>query len=310
MENKSHAFLAGLFAVVLGLAAAAAFYWLAGRKEESRDYVVVTRHNVTGLNPQAQVRYRGIRVGKVRDIRLDSRDVRDILITIEVGKDVPVTRGTTAKLGYQGLTGLAHVLLEDTGKDPTPLAGEGGEPPRIAMVPSLIQELGDQGTAVLAQAREFLDKANDVLSEGNQKKFTATLANLESGSAELKPALASLNATLAQGKRLLNDDNVRKLSAAAGEAGPLLSEARALVGKLSATTDKLDLAIGEPAAGGASALMPRLNELASDVSATSRQLNRVLKLIEESPQSLVFGAPAPPPGPGEPGFAPPPGRAP
>jgi ABC-type transporter Mla subunit MlaD len=35
---------------------------------------------------------------------------------------VPVTRATTAKLGYQGVTGIAHILLEDSGNDPTPLA--------------------------------------------------------------------------------------------------------------------------------------------------------------------------------------------
>jgi hypothetical protein len=58
-------------------------------------------------------------------------------------------------------------------------------------------------------------------------------------------------------------------------------------------TDKLDVAIGDASAGGTSALMPRLNELATDFSLTSRQLSRVLRILEESPQGLVFGAPAP-----------------
>jgi phospholipid/cholesterol/gamma-HCH transport system substrate-binding protein len=50
--------------------------------------------------------------------------------------------------------------------------------------------------------------------------------------------------------------------------------------------------------------MPRLSELASDFSATSRQLGRVLRLLEDSPQGLVFGVPGAAPGPGEPGFKP------
>ena len=49
--------------------------------------------------------------------------------------------------------------------------------------------------------------------------------------------------------------------------------------------------------------MPRLNELAADFSMTSRQLSRVLRLLEDSPQGLVFGVPAGEPGPGEAGFA-------
>jgi phospholipid/cholesterol/gamma-HCH transport system substrate-binding protein len=49
--------------------------------------------------------------------------------------------------------------------------------------------------------------------------------------------------------------------------------------------------------------MPRINELATDFSQTSRQLSRVLRILEDSPQGLVFGAPALPPGPGEAGFS-------
>jgi phospholipid/cholesterol/gamma-HCH transport system substrate-binding protein len=49
--------------------------------------------------------------------------------------------------------------------------------------------------------------------------------------------------------------------------------------------------------------MPRLNELATDFSMTSRQLSRVLRILEDTPQGMVFGAPALPPGPGEPGFS-------
>ena len=49
-------------------------------------------------------------------------------------------------------------------------------------------------------------------------------------------------------------------------------------------------------------LLPRLNELSRDVAQTSHQLNRVLRIVEETPQGLIFGPPAVPPGPGETGF--------
>jgi phospholipid/cholesterol/gamma-HCH transport system substrate-binding protein len=44
-----------------------AIYWLSGGRDETHEYVVVTKQNVGGLNPQAQVRYRGICVGKVSE---------------------------------------------------------------------------------------------------------------------------------------------------------------------------------------------------------------------------------------------------
>lgn len=303
MENKSHAFVAGIFVLLLGLAALLALYWLGGAKDDTHDYVVVTKQNIGGLNPQAQVRYRGIRVGKVSEIRLDPDDYSNILVTISVREDVPLTKGTVAKLNYQGVTGLAHILLLETGKDKAPLEPDDEKPPQIMMIPSLFDELGESGAATLKQAQLLMASANAMLSEENRKHLTATLANLETASAHMKPALENLNGSLIQIRKLVDDQNVKKLSAAAGEVAPLLADTRVLIGKMQAATDKLDGAIGDASAGGTAALMPRLNELASDFSTTSRQLSRVLRILEDSPQGLVFGAPALPPGPGEPGFA-------
>ena len=303
MENKSHALIAGIFALLLGATALLALVWLRGSEDNLREYVVVTKQNIGGLNPQAQVRYRGIRVGKVTDIRLDPEDTSNILITISVTDDIPLTRGTVAKLGYQGVTGIAHVLLIDTGKNREPLVADHGKLPHIAMIPSLLEEIGDSGSATLRQVQEVMASANALLNEENRRRFSATLANLESASGSMKPAVDNLNATLTQVRKLLDDRNVQNLSKASAEIGPLLADTRLLIGKMQLATDKLDIAIGDASAGGTSALMPRLNELATDISTTSRQLSRVLKLLEDSPQGLVFGVPAASPGPGEAGFS-------
>ncbi len=303
MENKSHAFVAGLFALLLGAAAIAAVIWLRGTQDNLREYVVVTKFSIGGLNPEAQVRYRGIRVGKVMDIRLDTDNPRDILIRISIADNIPLTKGTIAKLASQGVTGIAHVLLLDSGKNDEPLVARDGKLPRIVMVPSLLDEMSENGPAALRQAQELMAAASALLSEENRRRFAATLANLEATSASMKPVIENMNATLVQVRKLLDDQNIRSISRAAGEVGPLLADTRQLVGKMQTTADKLDVAIGDASAGGTSALMPRLNELAADFSLTSRQLSRVLRLLEDSPQGLVFGVPAAAPGPGEPGFS-------
>ena len=303
MENKSHAFVAGLFALLLGAAAIAALIWLRGTQDNLREYVVVTKFSIGGLNPEAQVRYRGIRVGKVMDIRLDRDDPSDILIRISIADNIPLTKGTIAKLASQGVTGIAHVLLLDSGRNNEPLVARDGKLPRIVMVPSLLDEMTENGPAALRQAQELMAAASALLNEENRRRFAATLANLEATSASMKPAIENMNATLVQVRKLLDDQNIGNISRAAGEVGPLIADTRQLVGKMQATADKLDVAIGDASAGGTSALMPRLNELAADFSLTSRQLSRVLRLLEDSPQGLVFGVPAAAPGPGEPGFS-------
>ncbi len=302
MENRSHALLAGLFLLFLGACAVAALWWFSGRQEESNRYVVETRNNVTGLNAQAQVRYRGIRVGKVESIRLDPADARSTLIGISVRKDIPVTRGTVAKLGYQGVTGIAHVLLEDDGRDATPLApgAEGGL--RIAMQDSLVQELADVGGDVLRQTRELLVGMNDLLRPENRQAVSRTLANLEASSRHAREASERLQRALGPETMRRIDSVLANADRTVAQAAPFFAEARGLVASLQAASGKFEAALGDANSGGVGALAPRLNELTVEFASTAHQLNRVLRMLEESPQSLIFGHRAVVPGPGEPGF--------
>ena len=302
MENRSHALIAGLFTVLLGVSVVAALWWFGGKREATNEYLVITTKNVTGLSMQGQVRFRGIRVGKVESIDLDPQDVRNTLIRIQIRKDIPLSQGTVAKLGYQGVTGIAHVLLEDTGKNAEPLVADSRGIPRIFMQDSLIQELSDVGAEALRNARDFLAAANQVLSPENRQALTKTLANLE-------VTTGNARETTAQLRQLLSPENVRLLNSTlaraeqtVGQSAPFFAEARGLVARLQSVSDKLDTALGDPVTGGAGALMPRLNELSSELSSSSRQLNRVLQMLEDSPQSLIFGHQRNMPGPGEAGF--------
>ena len=116
MENKAYALAAGLFTLLLGAAVIVVAMWLSGETHEREYYVLESRHAVSGLNVQALVRLRGVEVGKVESIAFDPEDARVILLRISVRAGTPITRGTVAQLGSQGVTGLAYVMLDDDGK--------------------------------------------------------------------------------------------------------------------------------------------------------------------------------------------------
>jgi len=303
MENRAHALIAGLFTLLLGISCVAALWWFGGQQEVTHQYLVVTKKNITGLNAQAQVRYRGIRVGKVESIELDPKDVSNTLIRISIDKDIPITRGTTAKLGYQGITGIAHILLEDTGKDALPLEARDRDLPRINMQDSLIQELTDVGGDTLRNARDLMASANQVLSPENLQNISRILSNLEATTTNAKEATAQLH-------QLLTSENVRLLRSTlvhaeqtTVQAGPFFAEARGLVSRLQSVSEKLDATLDESSTDSARALVPRLNELSTELTANSAQFKRVLQMLEDSPQSLIFGHLKTAPGPGEPGFS-------
>ena len=127
MESRAYAFITGLFVIGLIAGIVAWANWLAQEPEDRKPYRVVAMTPVSGLNVQAQVRYRGMSVGRVSSIRLDPADRQRILIDIEVNSEIPVTRGTYAQLGMEGITGIAYVhLLDDSRETAPPPKGSSG----------------------------------------------------------------------------------------------------------------------------------------------------------------------------------------
>lgn len=308
MENRAHALMAGLFMLLLGTAVIGSLWWFGGKREATSEYVVVTKKNVTGLSMQAQVRYRGIRVGKVERIDLDPKNARQTLIRIRIRQEIPVTKATTAKLGFQGVTGIAHVLLEDSGANSLPLEGVVGDLPRIAMQDSLMDELSDVGGDTLRQAREFLNNANQLFNSENRQKISHILSNLDATTSQFQTASDHLNQLLSPENVQLLHSTLVRAEHSVGQVGPFISDARGLIVRLNSASEKLESSLGHLSdvalntEASLATLAPRVGELMSGLSSNSRQLNQVLNMLEESPQALLFGRDLPAPGPGEAGF--------
>jgi len=309
MENRAHAILAGLFVVLLTAAAAVALWWFSGSREAMREVVLVSQGNVTGLNLQAAVRFRGIDAGRVDEITIDPRDPRDILVRISLREDLPLTRGTTASLGYQGVTGLAFVQLEDRGEDLRPLETPPGEAPRINMAPSLLDELSDVAVTALQQFKTVVAQVQQLFGEDNLGRMSETLTRLESAARGMDETFSEAPAALASIKQLFTPENqarftsvMRSLDQTTGEVGPAVSEFRALLVKLRETSEHIDqatVAAGNDLLNGS---LPRLNSMMKELTITSKRLTRLIEEVDAAPQMLLLGRGTRAPGPGEDGF--------
>jgi len=82
MENKSHALAAGAFVLVLLTVLVALALWLTRDTQSQRIYELSSAQAVTGLQPQATVRFKGVNVGKVTHIGFDPVKPGDVLIRI------------------------------------------------------------------------------------------------------------------------------------------------------------------------------------------------------------------------------------
>jgi phospholipid/cholesterol/gamma-HCH transport system substrate-binding protein len=304
MENRAHALAAGLFIVILGIATALAVWWFRQDREAVSYYLLETRRGVGGLNNEAVVRYRGIRAGKVEKIAIDPKDSRFIVVRISLDDDIPLTRGTTARLTMQGITGLTYISLDDDGNNPAPLTAPDGELPRIALQPSLFDALSVHATDVVQQFAAVTARLDRVLSDKN----AANLERLIDNAAVASDGLRDLPAVMAGLRSALSPENMKKLEATLGnlektsaEAKPLVTDVRTLVANLNHLSERLENLLGSGDA--AHATLPRANALMKELTDTTRQFSRLLESLDDNPQSLIFGRPPVAPGPGERGYS-------
>ncbi len=118
--------------------------WLSagGAPGEFDFYTTYMNESVSGLSPDAALTYRGVNVGKVREITIDPSNPNRVRLLLQVKHGVPIKQDTEATLAMQGLTGLATIDLLGGSPGSPPLTMTEGEPyPVIPSRPSLLVRL-------------------------------------------------------------------------------------------------------------------------------------------------------------------------
>ena len=313
MENKAHALAAGLFLLLLGLALAATVAWFQGDRTERVHYTVVARSGVPGLNLKAPVKLRGVEVGYVERIGFDPQDPRQILVEIAVDAAAPVSAGTHAQLGLQGVTGLSFVSLEEADASaPLQRAAPGT---RIALRPTLLDRLAESGPGLVAGFAETAARLNALLSDDNRAQLQRTMTELQGAAQDTRKLMTALQPGARALPPLLQDADAatQRADAALRRIEGLAAEGQQLAQALKervTVLDRLDAAAAQVQATSRNleiALVgdtpPRTRPLLADIGAASRSVERAATDLGEQPQSLLFGRSGRPPGPGEPGFA-------
>jgi phospholipid/cholesterol/gamma-HCH transport system substrate-binding protein len=305
MENRAHALVVGLFTVLLGAGLVITLWWFAGSGEEFKHYELVSTHTVTGLNPQAAVRFRGVRVGRVLDIALDEDDPQRIIVTIRVNSNVPITRNTRATLNAQGITGTSYVLLDDDGKDPRPLASASGALPRIPLSPGLLDQATTAGRDIIAKLQDATTRIDALLSDKNMSHIETTLTYLSTATGHLEQTLAQAPLLVQDMRRFASAENAQHLNEAianlrraSGQIGPAIDNWNRTLGRVYAAGERIDRLGSDLQTTVTGDTVPRVNQLVTELQTTASQLNRVLDDMERSPQMLLTGKRGQP-GPGE-----------
>jgi len=309
--ERSHARLGLFLVVVLVVVLATAMLFI--QRVRSRSviaFVTYTTENVSGLDVSSPVRYRGVPLGRVTDLRVDPRgsiveiDFEVFLDRLNtIGANIALIRRTAdiegmfpnlrAQVVGNPVTGEAYLLLDAPADPPPPIAL--GFTPDRAYIPSMPTPLA----AMRDRVPEVLERAE------------ATLQVLREIIARIPDSLDRSDRFFTNVERIIRQSNLPELSAdsrkffeaTSAQIGQLTSELEAVVG----THGTLVTFVDEARSAIKAADLPATNEsaraaadqttLAADdlrrslpsIRDSLNQLRELARQLQEQPESMVFG---------------------
>ena len=320
MEPKVNYTLVGLFVALLGAALLAVVLWLSRtdyRGVYDRYYTYMTE-SVSGLSADSAVKYRGVDVGRVKEIVLNPNNPEEVRIALDLLRGTPVKKDTVAVLETQGLTGIATVNLTGGSRDTPPLTVKPGEEyPVIQSHPSFFFRLDHALSRVLADESlpHLLANLNDLAKDARgvvDVQSRADLKRILADLAKVTGALSSRRAELGEGIARADEafEHFADMSKKIDEQLPdLMDQAKASIRSFRQMTEEI--------ARTSTALQSTLNEnrseigqftgqtlaetgvLVADLRQLTATLQRLAQELERQPNALIFGRSRPAKGPGE-----------
>jgi phospholipid/cholesterol/gamma-HCH transport system substrate-binding protein len=247
MEREANYAAVGAFVLLVALVAALFVYWYSDSREHHsyNRYEIYFTGSVSGLERGASVRYLGVAVGRVIDMRIDPRDSSRVEVNVDVDSRTPISEHTVAELQLQGVTGLLYIdLSEDRENKRAAPEVAGLTYPVIRSAPSRFDVVLASLPEMLVSANDVVQRAQKLLSDDNLNAVTAALGNFHRASSNLPETLHNLNV-------LINDlrSASAELSASAHSAHDMLSsvdpDVRAATRQLHTIADHLEDASGQ-----------------------------------------------------------------
>jgi phospholipid/cholesterol/gamma-HCH transport system substrate-binding protein len=268
--------------------------------------------SVSGLNVDAPLKFRGVDVGKVTEISIDTSNSERIRLVLQVRQGTPITEDTVATLEYQGLTGIANInLIGGSVGSPPIQATPGEEYPVIVSKPSLFARLDSTMSGLLENLTETSANINALLSPENRDNMSSTIDNiavltgaLASQSRDLESAISNLGKTLenAEAASVELPNLINQFSQSAEAITRMADQIRDVGENLGSASEGIERAVeasGDGLVYFSNTTLPDITATIAELRLASENLRRASELVAEDPSVLLYGQAESKKGPGE-----------
>jgi phospholipid/cholesterol/gamma-HCH transport system substrate-binding protein len=318
MESKVNYTAVGIFVVFFSIATIAFVFWLGKYNDDEAQYQyfkVYITESVSGLAPEATVKFHGVDVGLVESIQINTNNSEEVELLLKIKKNTPIKNDSTAVLKFFGITGLAFIEISGGAKNAPLLQTSPDNIATIPTTPSLIKRLDETLSHVVSKFSTTLDKTNMLLSDKNSENFSQTLANLKVMSQQMSDYQNKIDTLL--GNSIQTGKNMDDMMARVGRSSDTVNDSMATFKvtmsdkfgptmvawrETSKNVDTLTKTINANLARGdydAQASMVELNTLMIQSRTLLGEMELTLKSLKQNPSDLLFKETKPIPGPGE-----------
>ncbi len=191
METRANYVLIGAF-TILGFIGLIAFSLWFARVELDKQfaYYDVKFTSVSGLARASDVRFAGLPVGQVTQVRLSPDNDGTILVRLEVAQNTPVRAGSVATIESQGVTGVSYVGIS-AGEVREPLLRDVSDQviPQIEAGRSMLQSLSEDAPELVTEVLNIVRDLRGLISDENVDRVDNILVNVETASEGFAQAL-------------------------------------------------------------------------------------------------------------------------
>ncbi len=153
-------------------------------------YPVKVRYNFTGgLDKSAPVRFAGVKVGEVKDIRLLNEEDANIEVTVSINSKVRLRQDSQAFVNTLGFMGEKYIeLTPGTTESPIIKPGEtivGTDPVQMDELMKKGRKIADELEGAIGSLQKFLNDADDLVVS-NKEDIREMIINLKEASIHAK----------------------------------------------------------------------------------------------------------------------------
>lgn len=253
MENRASYILVGTFVLGLFAAIISVAVWLAGVNLDAgtRRYAIFFEGDVTGLTVGSAVRYRGVPVGTVSEIKLAPENIERVRVVVEVNEETPIKTDTIAQLALQGITGVAYVQLTGGTQQAALLTADAKDAlPRIQSRQSVLQHVMTRLPEIIEKVDKAAEGLANLFADENIAALKSTLENIERMSRSVDRGTEQISELVKDARSAANalqkaGTNIASLAATVdGEIKPMSREIRGATTEFRQTLKSADEGIG------------------------------------------------------------------